>query len=96
MSAYVIVDVDVKDPEAYEEYRRQTPPTVAAYEGRFLVRGGATEVLEGDWVPNRVIVVEFPSLARAKEWIVSPEYSAIKVIRHRNATTNMIVVEGTS
>jgi uncharacterized protein (DUF1330 family) len=67
MAAYVIVDVDVHDPDAYEEYRRQTPATIDAYGGRFLVRGGATSVLEGNWTPKRVIVIEFPSVARAKE-----------------------------
>jgi uncharacterized protein (DUF1330 family) len=96
MSAYVIVDVDVKDAAAYEEYRRQTPATVDPYDGRFLVRGGATTVLEGNWMPKRVIVIEFPTVARAEEWLDSPEYSAIKGIRHRAATTNMIVVEGVS
>ena len=94
MAAYVIVDVDVHDPDGYEEYRRQTPATVAAYDGRFLVRGGALEVLEGDWAPKRVVVIEFPNAARAREWLESPEYSAIKGIRHRHAATNMIVVEG--
>jgi uncharacterized protein (DUF1330 family) len=94
MAAYVIVNVDVQDPDAYEEYRRQTPATIDAYGGRFLVRGGATSVLEGNWTPKRVIVIEFPSVARAKEWLDSPEYRAIKGIRHRAASTNMIVVEG--
>ena len=94
MAAYVIVDVDVKDQAAYEEYRRQTPATLAPYDGRFLVRGGQTEVIEGDWLPSRIVVLEFPSLERAREWIDSPEYSAIKGIRQRTAVTNMILVEG--
>lgn len=94
MAAYVIVDVTVTDPAAYEEYRRQTPATLAAYNGRFLARGGAVHTLEGTWSPTRVVVIEFPSVARAKEWLDSPEYSAIKGIRHRNAVTNMILVDG--
>ena len=67
---------------------------VDAYEGRFLTRGGAVEALEGDWTPSRLIVIEFPSIERAKQWIDSPEYSAIKPIRHRNARTNVIVAQG--
>ena len=94
MSAYVIVDVEVRDAAAYEEYRLQTPATVAAYDGRFLVRGGAVEVLEGEWDPSRVVVIEFSSRERAREWLESPAYSAIKGIRQRNAVTNMILVEG--
>ena len=94
MSAYVVVDVHVKDPGAYEEYRRLVPPTIAAYDGRYLSRGGRTEVLEGEWTPERFVILEFPSLERAKEWLHSPEYGAIKHIRHRYATTSMVVTEG--
>ncbi len=82
------------DPEAYEAYRLQTPATVAAYGGRFIVRGGATETLEGDWSPQRLVVIEFESAERAKQWLESPEYCAIKGIRHRTATSKMVVVEG--
>ena len=94
MAAYVIVDVEVRDAAAYEQYRLQTPATVSAYDGRFLVRGGAVAVIEGEWDPSRVVVIEFPSRERAREWLESPAYSTIKGIRQRNAVTNMILVEG--
>jgi uncharacterized protein (DUF1330 family) len=96
VAAYVIVDVDVEDAAVYEDYRRQTPPTIEAFGGRFLARGGATEVLEGDWQPKRLVVIEFPSIDVAKQWLDSPAYAAIMGIRHRSARTNMIVVEGVS
>lgn len=94
MPAYVIVDVTVNDPAAFEEYRLATPATVAAYDGRFLARGGAVEALEGQWLPKRLVMIEFPSIERAKQWLISPEYSAIKDIRHRAADAKMIIVEG--
>jgi len=94
MAAYVIVDIGVTDPVGYEEYKKLAAPTVAAYGGRYLVRGGAVETLEGDWVPNRFVILEFPSVARAKEWYACQEYSVAKEVRCRTATTNMIVVEG--
>ncbi len=94
MAAYVIVDIDVTDPVAYEEYGRLAAATVAAYGGRYLVRGGKTEVLEGEWVPRRLVVLEFASAARAREWLDSPEYGAIRPLRHRTAKTNMVLLEG--
>jgi uncharacterized protein (DUF1330 family) len=94
MSAYVIVEISVHDPQAYEEYKKMTPASIAAYGGRFIVRGGQTETLEGDWKPKRMIVLEFPSVARAKEWWDSDLYSEAKAIRQKAASTNMIVVEG--
>ena len=94
MAAYVIAVVEVHDAAGYEEYRSQTMATLLVYEGRFVVRGGAVEVIEGDWSPKRLIVVEFPTSDRARAWLDSPEYDAIKGIRHRTAHTNMIIVEG--
>jgi uncharacterized protein (DUF1330 family) len=94
MAAYVVVDIDVTDPVGYEEYKKLAAPTVAAYGGRYVVRGGAVEALEGDWVPKRFVILEFASAAQAKEWYASQEYHAAKKVRHRTATTNMIVVEG--
>jgi uncharacterized protein (DUF1330 family) len=94
MAVYVVVDIDVTDPVGYEEYKKLAAPTVAAYGGRYLVRGGAVEVLEGDWVPNRFVILEFESVARAKEWWGCQEYAAAKEVRHRTATTHMIVAEG--
>jgi len=94
MSAYVIVDIDVTDPEAYEEYKNLTPPTIAAYGGKYIARGGQTEVLEGEWRPNRLVILEFDSVERARQWLDSPEYSAIKGLRHQSARSNMVVVAG--
>lgn len=93
MSAYVIVDIEVIDPEGYEEVKALTPATVAAYGGRYLARGGRTETLEGDWTPRRLVILEFESVERAHEWLDSPEYSPIKAVRHRCARTNMVVIE---
>jgi len=95
MSAYVVVDIQVKDPVRYEEYKNQALPSVTAFGGRYLVRGGAVTKLEGDWTPGRFVVLEFPSVARAKEWWGSDLYKPIKAIRHATASTKMIVVEGT-
>lgn len=76
MPAYVIVDVDVRDPERCQRYKELAPPAVAHYGGRFLACGGATEVLEGDWVPRRLVVLEFESLEQARRWDDSSEYAA--------------------
>ena len=94
MAAYVIVHIEVTDPTGYEEYRRLAGPTLAAYNGSFLVRGGATETLEGDWHPQRLVVLEFPSVERAKAWWASKEYSTARAIRQRSAISNMVVAEG--
>lgn len=94
MAAYVIAEIDVTDPKGYEEYRKLGPPAVAAYGGKFVARGGKTEVLEGGWAPKRLVVLEFESVERAKEWWASNEYSAAKQVRQKTAVTNMIVVEG--
>ena len=94
MAAYIVVQVDVKDPERYADYRTMVPPTLAKYGGRFIVRGGKTETLEGDWLPNRFVVVEFPSLEQAKAWWASPEYAEAKALRQATSETQMIVAEG--
>jgi len=94
MAAYVLVEIDVTDPATYEDYKKLTPATLAAYDGKFIVRGGAYETLEGDWQPNRMVLLEFPTVERAKEWWNSPEYSKAKAIRQRAADTKMIVLEG--
>lgn len=94
MPAFVIVDVSIHNHEEYEEYKKLTPAAIAAYDGKFVVRGGKTESLEGGWEPGRMVVLEFPSVERAKQWWISEEYSKAKVIRQRAATTKMLVVEG--
>jgi uncharacterized protein (DUF1330 family) len=96
MSAFVIVEVYIDNPTAYEEYKKLTPASIAAYDGKFVVRGGKTESLEGDWNPERIVVLEFPSVERAKEWWASETYALAKKIRQANARTKMIVVEGTT
>ncbi len=94
MSAYVIVDIEVRDAAAYAAYRDQAPATVAAYGGRYLARGGRTAVLEGDWAPERLVVLEFPTLEQAQAWWSSPEYSAIKGVRQRTTLSKLVAVEG--
>jgi len=94
MAAYVIVDVTINDPVEYEAYKKLTPASIAAYNGKFIVRGGQTETLEGDWQPGRIVVLEFPTLAIAKAWWASDEYGVAKIIRQRTAKTKMIVVDG--
>ncbi len=94
MPAFVIIEIDIHDHELYEEYKKLTPAAVAAYNGRFVVRGGPTVTLESDWKPGRIVVLEFPTVERAKEWWSSEEYSKAKEIRFRAAKTKMIVVEG--
>ncbi len=96
MAAYVIVDIRVTDRERYERYKDLAAPTVAQYGGRYVVRGGQTQTLEGEWSPQRIVVLEFPSAERAKEWWDSPEYAPAKDVRQRTASTEMIVVEGVS
>ena len=94
MAGYIIVDVEVTDPEAYERYKASVPATLAAYGGKFLVRGGRVETLEGGWEPNRLVVLEFESAERAKDWWNSQEYAAPKRLRQSASVTKMIVVEG--
>ncbi|MEO6637901.1 MAG: DUF1330 domain-containing protein, partial [Ginsengibacter sp.] len=79
MPAYVIVEVNIEDETIYEEYKKLTPAAIAAYDGKFIVRGPQTVCLEGDWNPERIVVLEFPSVDRAKEWWSSPEYSKPKM-----------------
>jgi uncharacterized protein (DUF1330 family) len=94
MTAYVIVDIEVTDLTRYEEYKKLAPATVAAYGGRYLARGGQTETLEGRWMPQRLVILEFDSVDRAKAWLNSPEYSPARQMRHQAAQTNMVVIEG--
>jgi len=94
MAGYIIVDVQITDPEAYERYRAAVPATLAAYGGKFIVRGGRAETLEGDWEPGRIVVVEFESVEKAKAWWSSQDYAAPKQLRQSASVTKMIVVEG--
>ena len=94
MSAYVVVNVEVTNSSRYQDYVRQVNSSVEAYGGRYLVRGGPTEVLEGNWVPRRFVVVEFPDRDHARNWWDSPEYAPAKRIRQESAKTDMIIAEG--
>lgn len=94
MPAYVIVDIDIHDPEDYEYYKQLATPTIPEHDGHYIVRGGKVDILEGDWSPGRLVILEFPTVERAREWWSSETYSRAKVIRHRSASTKMIVVEG--
>lgn len=94
MPAYVVVKVEVNDPVRYEKYKAMVPPSLETYGGRFLVRGGKVETLEGDWSPKRFVMVEFPSAEQAKAWWASEEYAEAKALRQATARTQMIVVEG--
>ena len=94
MTAYVIVDIHVTDPVGYEEYKRLAPAAVELYGGKYIARGGKTEILEGDWSPNRLVILQFESSKRARQWLNSPEYSEARKMRHQTADSNMVVIEG--
>lgn len=93
MSAYVIVEVDVTNPEGYDEYRPLATRSVARHGGRFVVRGGKAEAWEGEW-KNRIVVLEFEDLDAARAWYYSDDYQAALRIRQGNSTARMIAVEG--
>ncbi len=94
MAAYIIVQIDVTDPETFETYRAQVPATLEPYGGEFIVRGGDMEVLEGEWAVPRVVVLKFPDREAAKAWYASPEYEGPMALRQTSANVNMIVVDG--
>lgn len=94
MAAYIILDIDVKDKKLYEEYKKQGAPTIMLYGGKPLVRGGKTRVLEGDWQPRRLVMLEFAGIDEAKRWWNSPEYNKAKSLRHKAADTNVVLLEG--
>ena len=94
MPAYLIVQITVRDAETYARYRELAPPSIAAYGGRYLVRGGTTETLEGIWRPTRLVILEFPTVERAREWWASPEYAVAKALRQSCADTEMLLVDG--
>jgi uncharacterized protein (DUF1330 family) len=94
MAAYLIAEVEITDPKAYEEYRKIVPGTIAQYGGRYLVRGGSVETKEGGWTPSRVVVLEFASMDQARKWYHSPEYAPALAIRTRAGKSKVILVEG--
>lgn len=93
MPALVLVEVEIQDPKLYEDYKKMSLPAVEAFGGKFVVRGAQTESLEGDWNPQRLVVLEFPSVERAKEWYNSEQYTTAKNIRFQASKGKMLVVE---
>ncbi len=94
MQGYVVVNITVRDSARYEEYKRLATPTVSAYGGRYVARGGAVDVREGRWSPTRLVILEFPSVERARAWWDSPEYAPAKAIRQSCADTQLVITEG--
>lgn len=94
MAAYAIADVEVIDPEKFQEYVSQVPATVEMYGGKYIVRGGAIENTEGDWEPTRMVVIEFENMEQLKKWYHSQEYSGPKELRHQSSRANVLFVEG--
>jgi uncharacterized protein (DUF1330 family) len=94
MSAYLFANVEVTDPAGYEQYKQRISATIEGFGGRYLVRGGATEVLEGDWTPKRLVILEFADMARLKAWYQSPEYQPLIELRQKTATSTLVAVEG--
>jgi uncharacterized protein (DUF1330 family) len=94
MAAYVIADVHVKDPERYHNYRAMVPASLEKYGGKFLVRGGKVDKLEGSREPGRVVVLEFPTIEQARRWYDSPEYREARALRLSTADSHLIIVEG--
>ena len=94
MPAYVIADIDVHDPVRYADYRAMVPASIEAYGGRFLARGGNVESLEGPWRPKRTVILEFPSVERAKAWWDSEEYAPAKALRRSASQGSLILLEG--
>jgi len=94
VAAYILINIDVTDPERYADYAKLAPGTVAQYGGRYLARGGRAETLEGTIPAKRVVVLEFDAADQAKAWLNSPEYAGPKAIRHSASTSSMLLVEG--
>ena len=94
MAGYVVIDSEVTDEALFADFLERVPATVDAYGGKYLVRGGATEVIEGEWMPHRIVVVEFDNVEQARTWLSSPEYIEIKEIRTKSANASVIIVEG--
>jgi uncharacterized protein (DUF1330 family) len=94
MAAYALVNVEITDSAGFAEYRKLVPASIARFGGRFLTRGGAMEVLEGEWMPKRLVILEFPDLATIKAWYQSAEYQQLLEIRRSTATSDFVVIDG--
>ena len=94
MAAYLVVDIDVTNPAQFEEYKKLAPGAIAKYGGRYIIRGGAYEAIEGNWKPQRLTVVEFESMEKAKAFYSSPEYQTAIKVRAGAANMKMLLVQG--
>ena len=94
MTAYLVADIEVTDAVGYVEYRRIVGESIAGFGGRFLTRGGTTEVVEGSWNPKRLVIVEFPSMEQLRAWYASPAYAPALALRKRCAVSNLVMTEG--
>jgi len=94
MPAYVIAQIDIKDPVRYEDYKAMSPVSIKKFGGRFIARGGQTEVLEGTWQPKRLVLLEFPSVEVARQWWASEEYAPAKALRQATSDGDMIILDG--
>lgn len=94
MAAYLIAQVNVTDPETFAQYSSRVPGVIEQYGGRYLVRGGATEAVEGAWAPTRLVVVEFPSMEQLKRFYHSDEYAPLIELRNQSAHTDLTFAEG--
>lgn len=94
MAGYVVAEIIVHNPDLYEQYRRGVPSTLDRYGGKFVVRGGTPQSLEGGWTPERIVILEFPSIERAREWYTSPEYLPLRAMRQQSTTSRMVFVQG--
>lgn len=94
MPAYVIAHIDVKDPVQYEDYKKMSPVSIQQFGGRFIARGGRVEVLEGEWQPKRLVLLEFPSVEQARKWWASDEYAPAKALRQATSVGEMVIIEG--
>ncbi len=94
MAAYVIAHINVQDPVRYEDYKKMSPISIEKFGGRFIARGGTVEVLEGDWQPKRLVLVEFPTIEAARAWYASEDYRPARDLRQATSTGDLIVIDG--
>ena len=94
MAAYVITDVEITDASLYGQFLEKVTATVEGHGGKFVVRGGALDVISGDWMPKRIALLEFGSVEQTHAWLSSPDYTALDDIRTKSSSINMVVVEG--
>ena len=94
MAVYVVADIEVLDETLYEQYRQKVPATITAHGGRYVARGGTTQVLEGSWSPKRCVILEFPDMEHFQAWWSSAEYAPLRAIRQRAARSSLVVIQG--